>query len=123
MTLKNVGRWSFWAHWPDWQPQYFGNMAKKKSSGRTKRNQYDEYLAAAYKKTCRDVAVLGFEFATEERQHQFHYALMEHAIHKYILYDGHGFRANVITEWADDLRAVAESFDGKEFRVMLDEEI
>ena len=98
-------------------------MAKKKSSGRTKRNQYDEYLAVAYKKTCRDVAVLGFEFATEESQHKFHYGLMEYAMHKYLLYDGHGNRANVITEWPDDLRSIAESFDGTEYRVMLDEEI
>lgn len=100
-------------------------MAKKKSSGRTKRNQYDEYLTTAYKKTCRDVAVLGFEFATKERQHQFHYGLMEHAIDKYMMYDGHGIRATVITENenADALRAIAESFDGSEYRVMLDEEI
>ena len=80
-------------------------MAKKKSSGRTKRNQYDDYLMVAYKKTCRDVAILGFEFATEERQHQF--------------------RANVIAsnENANALRAIAESFDGSEYRVILDEEI
>ena len=97
-------------------------MAKKKT-GRTRRDQYDEYLSAAYHKTCRDVSVLGFEFFTEERQHQFHYALMEHAMQKYMLYDGHGIRANVITEWPDDLRVIAQSFDGKEYRVMLDEEI
>lgn len=100
-------------------------MAKKKSSGRTKRNQYDEYLMAAYKKTCRDVAVLGFEFATEERQHQFHYGLMEHSIDKYMLYDGNGNRANVIAsnENANALRAIAESFDGTEYRPLLDAEI
>ena len=97
-------------------------MAKKKSN-RTRRDQYDDYLLAAYKKTCKDVSVLGFEFATEERQKQFHYGLMEHVMHKYLLYDGHGNRANVITDWPDDLRSIAESFDGKEFRVMLDEEI
>ena len=97
----------------------------KKNTGRTRRDQYDEYLSVAYRKTCRDVAILGFEFATEERQHQFHYGLMEHAIDKYMMYDGHGTRATVITgkENADALRAVAESFDGTEYRVMLDEEI
>ena len=100
-------------------------MAKKKSSGRTKRNQYDEYLAVAYKKTCRDVAVLGFEFATEERQHKFHYGLMEYAVDKYMLYDVNGNRANVITskDNADAMRAIAESFDGSEYRVILDKEI
>ena len=97
-------------------------MAKKKT-GRTLRDQYDEFLSAAYHKTCRDVSVLGFEFATEERQQQFHYGLMEHAMKKYILYDGHGIRANVITEWPDDLRVIAQSFDGTEYHVMLDEEI
>lgn len=48
---------------------------------------------------------------------------MEYAMHKYLLYDGHGNRANVITDLPDDLRSIAESFDGKEYRVMLDEEI
>lgn len=100
-------------------------MAKVKTTGKTKRNQYDEYLIAAYKKTCRDVAVLGFEFDTEERQHQFHYGLMEHAVDKYMLYDGNGTRANVIAsnENANALRAIAESFDGKEYRPLLDEKI
>ena len=99
-------------------------MAKKKSN-RTRRDQYDDYLLAAYKKTCKDVSVLGFEFATEERQKQFHHGLMEYAMHKYLLYDGHGNRANVITskDNADAMRAIAESFDGKEYRVMLAEEI
>lgn len=97
----------------------------KKNTGRTRRDQYDEYLSVAYRKTCRDVAILGFEFATEERQHQFHYGLMEHSIDKYMLYDGNGNLANVIAsnEYANALRAIAESFDGTEYRVMLDEEI
>ena len=97
----------------------------KRTNKRTRRNQYDDYLAVAYKKTCRDVAVLGFEFATEESQHKFHYGLMEYAVDKYMLYDGNRNRANVITskDNADAMRAIAESFDGSEYRVILDEEI
>lgn len=97
----------------------------KKNTGKTRRNQYDEYLTVAYRKTCRDVAVLGFEFATEERQHQFHYGLMEHAVEKYMMYDGTGKRATVISDHGNEnaLRAIAESFDGTEYRVILDEEI
>lgn len=100
-------------------------MAKVKTTGKTRRNQYDEYLIVAYKKTCRDVAVLGFEFDTEERQHQFHYGLMEHSIDDYLLYDGNGYRAIVISlkENAKTIRAIAESFDGKEYRPLLDEKI
>ena len=96
-----------------------------KQAKRTRRTQYDEYLMSAYHKTCKDVSVLGWEFPTEERQHQFHYGLMEHAVERYMLYDGDRFRARVVTskENADALRAIAESFDGKEFKVMLDEEI
>jgi hypothetical protein len=42
-----------------------------------------------------------------------------------MLYDGNGNRANVITskDNADAMRAIAESFDGSEYRVILDEEI
>ena len=97
----------------------------KKSNVRTRRNQYDEFLNRAYHKTCKDVEVLGFEFPSEERQKQFHYGLMEYCLDDYLLYDGAGCVARVICakQFADKMRGQAENFDGKEFRVMLDEEI
>lgn len=96
-----------------------------KQAKRTRRTQYDEYLMSAYHKTCKDVAVMGFEFPTEERQRQFHYGIMEHAVDRHMLYDGAGFRARVVAskDNADALRAIAESFDAKEFKVMLEEEL
>ena len=96
-----------------------------KQAKRTRRTQYDEYLMSAYHKTCEDVAVLGFEFPTEERRNQFHYALMEFCLDEYLLFDGSGRVARVICakQFADKMRGQAENFDGKEFRVMLDEEI
>ena len=99
-------------------------MAKKKSN-RTRRDQYDDYLLAAQKKTCKDVLVLGFEFPTESRQKQFHYWMMTYALSEYLLYDGNGNRANIITndKHAPDVRSIALSFDGKECSPKLDEEI
>lgn len=97
----------------------------KKDKARTRRNQYDEFLVSVYKKTCRDVDVLGFEFENQERQKQFHYALMEHALDSYLLYDGADNIARVLCApgCADELRSIAAGFDAKEFRVMLDETI
>lgn len=71
------------------------------------------------------MAVLGFQFKDTSRQHQFHYALMEHAIDSYLLYDGSECRAHIICEnaSADEVRKIATDFDGKEFRVFLDESI
>ena len=97
----------------------------KKRNVRTRREQYDEFLVSTYKKTCRDVDVLGFEFEKDERQKQFHYGLMEHALDSYLLYNGMENRAHVICkrDCADEIRRIASGFDGKEFRVMLDEAI
>lgn len=96
-----------------------------KQAKRTRRTQYDEYLMSAYHKTCKEVAVLGFEFPTEERRNQFHYSLMEFCLDEYLLFDGSGRTARVIcgNQFADKMRGHAGNFDGKEFRAMLDEEI
>lgn len=100
-------------------------MAKKKQPGRTRRAQYDDFLQAAYKKTCAGCEIVGFEFPTQERQQQFHYALMEYGVDKYLFYDGNGVRATVVAEngKAGGFKDIAESLDGVEIRVRLDEEI
>lgn len=100
-------------------------MARSKTGGKTRRDQYDEILSAAYHKTCKDCIVLGFEFESESRREQFHYALMEYCIDKYKLFDGNGCRANVVTDKANaaEIRGVAGGFDGGEYRVQLDAEI
>ena len=100
-------------------------MAKSKTGGKTRRDQYDEILSAAYHKTCKDCAVLGFEFESESKREQFHYALMEYCIDKYKLFDGNGCRANVVTDKANaaEIRGIAGGFDGGEYRVQLDAEI
>lgn len=94
-------------------------------STRTRRAQYDDFLRAAYKITCRDCTIVGFEFETPERQQQFHYALMEHAMENYLFYDGNGTRATVVAtkEQGTAFRSIAESFDGREIKIFLDEPI
>lgn len=97
----------------------------RKEKGRTRRQQYDEFLTSVYKRTCRDLAVLGFDFGTAERQKQFHYELMVLALDSYLLYDGLGPKAHIICAkgCADEIRRIAVNNAGKEFRVMLDETI
>lgn len=97
----------------------------KKSNKRTRRMQYDELLRSAYKTNCKELAFVGVEFEKRERQHQFHYALLDYAQDKYLFYDGMETRAIVACkkEYADDIRAIADGLEGRQIPVYLDEEI
>ena len=50
---------------------------------------------------------------------------MEYGVDKYLFYDGNGVRATVVAEKgkAGGFKDIAESLDGVEIRVRLDEEI
>ena len=97
----------------------------KKSNVRTRRMQYDDLLHTAYQTNCNAIAFVGVEFEKRERQHQFHYALLDYAQDKYLFYDGMETRAIVACkkEYADDIRAIADGLEGRQIPVYLDEEI
>ena len=97
----------------------------KKSEKRTRRMQYDAFLRPVHKTNCKELAFVGVEFEKRERQHQFHYALLDYAQDKYLFYDGMETRAIVACkkEYADDIRAIADGLEGRQIPVYLDEEI
>lgn len=87
--------------------------------------QYDAFLRPVHKTNCKELAFVGVEFEKRERQHQFHYALLDYAQDKYLFYDGMETRAIVACkkEYADDIRAIADGLEGRQIPVYLDEEI